>query len=298
MSWQMKVVGAYMRLTRKRKYAAPDGGPALLAQPKGPTTPPPRAVRGLAVTERRAPGGHDVTVYDVARPEVVDDPAAPVVVYLHGGAFYAEIVTQHWQLVADLARELDAVVRVPIYGLAPDHHAAEAHDLVADLLAEADRAGRASYLIGDSAGGNLALVGAQRARGRVTGLRGVTVMAPWLDLTMSNPEIDALEPHDPWLARAALHHVAEVWADGTSLTDPTISPLRGTFEALPPVDVWIGTRDISLPDARLLRAAIAEHGPVTYHEEPDALHVHPLLPVPEGRAARPVLIEHVRRQLV
>lgn len=294
MSWQMQGLGMFVRLTRKRRYADQDGGPALLARPKGPSAPPAKLLGDLTVSSGQTDG---FTVYDVARPAIASDPAAPVVVYLHGGAFINEIVKQHWELIAEIARETGAVVRVPIYGLAPDHHADEAIALVAHLLRQVEEQGRASYLIGDSAGGNLALVAAQQARGSVAGLRGVTVMAPWLDLTMANPEIEALEPHDPWLARAALHHVARVWADGTPLTDPTISPLFGSFADLPPVDIWIGTRDITLPDTRLLRDSIAEHGEVTYHEEPGALHVFPLLPVPEGRRARTVLIANLKRRL-
>lgn len=294
MSWQMQAVGMLMRLTRRRKFADPDGGPALLEAPKGPSTPPAKLLAALTVTSEPVDG---CTVYDVSRPGPAADPDAPVVIYLHGGAFVNEIARQHWELVAELARRLDVVVRVPIYGLAPDHHVLEAVTLVAKLVGRAEEQGRASYLMGDSAGGNLALVGAQQARGNASGLRGVTVMAPWLDLTMSNPEIDALEPHDPWLARAALHHVARVWADGTPLTDPVVSPLFGEFDGLPPVEIWIGTRDITLPDTRLLRDRVAAHGEVGYHEVEGAIHVFPLLPVPEGRAARPVMIEQVRRRL-
>jgi monoterpene epsilon-lactone hydrolase len=296
MSWQMHAVGWLMRLTRRRRYADPDGGPALLARPKGPSEPPEKATTGLSVTRSEL---HGRPVYEVARAAVAADPTAAVVVYLHGGAFVNEIARQHWELVAELAQRLDVVVQVPIYGLAPDHHAAEAVELVATMLSRLEEQGRASYLMGDSAGGNLALVGAQQAAARGTsGPRGVTLVAPWLDLTMANPEIEALEPHDPWLARAALHEVARVWADGTPLTDPTISPLFGDFEGLPPVDLWVGTRDITLPDTRLLRDRLAAAGEVTYHEEPGAIHVYPLLPVPEGRAARSVLVEQVRRRLV
>jgi hypothetical protein len=37
---------------------------------------------------------------------------------------------------------------------------------------------------------------------------------------------------------------------------------------------------------------------MTYHEEPGALHVYPLFPVPEGRAARKVMVAHVKNALV
>lgn len=295
MSWQMQAVGLFTRVTRKRRYGDPAGGPQLLAADKADPAPADKTVRGLSVTQ------HDVAgfpVYAVVRPGL-DRVHAPAVIYLHGGAFVNEIAPQHWQLIAQIARELPVTVIVPIYGLAPDHHADEARAQVGALLRAAAAEERPTYLMGDSAGGNLALVAAQQsvARGEEC-VRGVTLIAPWLDLTMANPEIEALEPHDPWLARAALHEVARVWADQTPLADPLISPLFGRFEGLPPVDLWIGTRDICLPDTHLLRDAIAQVGTVSYHEEPGALHVYPLLPTPEGKRARAELIAHVERILI
>jgi len=54
--------------------------------------------------------------------------------------------------------------------------------------------------MGDSAGAGLALITAQQTSARET-LAGLTLMAPWLDLIMANPEIDEVEPRDPWLSR-------------------------------------------------------------------------------------------------
>jgi acetyl esterase/lipase len=49
--------------------------------------------------------------------------SATTVIYLHGGAYVNEIQSAHWKLVTDLATQLGC--SVPIYGLAPSHHAAE-----------------------------------------------------------------------------------------------------------------------------------------------------------------------------
>ncbi|WP_141014428.1 alpha/beta hydrolase fold domain-containing protein [Nocardioides sambongensis] len=294
MSLQMQAVGLYMRATSKRTFTDPAGGSRMLAMPKRRPDPAPRTMRGLTVRQEEVQG---FPVHSVTR-EGLEDFDLPTLIYVHGGSFCKAIAPQHWQLVAQVARELDVTVQVPLYGLAPDHHAAEARSLLATLVdrVEADR--RASYLMGDSAGGNLALVAAQQAVARgVTGLQGATLIAPWLDLTLSNPEVDAMEDDDPWLARAALPEVARSWADGTPLDDPSVSPLFGSFEGLPPVDLWIGERDICLPDCQLLRDALAEVGTVYYHQGPGALHVFPLLPAPEGKRARTELIAHVRRAL-
>lgn len=283
MSWQMRAVGLLMRVTRKRRFAREDGAADLLGRPKGDPTPP-RRLRGSADVTTEVVQGRDVHV--VRRPSA---PAGtrPVVVYLHGGAYVNEVVRQHWDFVADLATGLDVEVWVPIYGLAPQHDAAGARALVAELLARLRSEGRACWLAGDSAGAALALVAAQQQLGEPgSTLRGLTLMAPWLDLSMVNPELDAAERDDPWLARAALREVARTWAGGTPLDDGSVSPLFGPVEGLPPTHLLVGTRDLTHPDCRLLAQRLREAGvETTYDEQPGAIHVYPLLPVPEGRRA-------------
>jgi acetyl esterase/lipase len=278
----MSAVAALMRATRKRRFLTAAGGLEMLARPKGPSAPPASLLRTCSVSTRTV-GCFDV--HQVTRPG--SEGSRPVVIYLHGGAYVNEIVAQHWSLVRRIATELDVEVWVPVYGLAPDHHGLRAYDLVASLLDELSAGGRACWLAGDSAGGGLALAAAQGAvaRGRST-VQGMTLIAPWLDLGLSNPEVDALEPLDPWLARAALRPIAEVWAGGIPLDDPRLSPLFGAVAGLPPVDLWVGTRDITLPDCRLLRDRLTGVVAVDFHELPGGLHVVPILPVPEGEVAR------------
>jgi len=56
-----------------------------------------------------------------------------------------------------------------------------------------------------------------------------------------------------------------------------------------------GTRDILNPDARLLaEKATAAGVDIDYHEQEGLLHVYPLMPTPEGRAARAAIAECLR----
>ncbi|WP_353356294.1 alpha/beta hydrolase [Intrasporangium sp. DVR] len=295
-SWQMKGVGLYLRLTRRRAFATEAGGHAMLARPKRSSTPPRGLRRRYSVTTKQV-AGFDVHVVQSrsGSPSVARGPA---VVYLHGGAYCNEIVSQHWSLIADIARVAGCQVQVPIYGLAPRHNGLEARAFVTTVLAQLRAEGRPVHLVGDSAGGGLALIAAQAVRDQpeVTVL-GVTAIAPWLDLTMSNPGIDAVERVDPWLARPGLRPIAQEWAADCEVSDPRLSPMNGDLTGLPPVDIWVGTRDITWPDCQLLRDRLPAGSLAGYHELPGALHVPPLLPVPEGRRSRRAVIERIRDNL-
>ncbi|KDN81718.1 hypothetical protein KCH_64380 [Kitasatospora cheerisanensis KCTC 2395] len=113
------------------------------------------------------------------------------------------------------------------------------------------------------------------------------LLAPWLDLALTNPDIAAVERLDPSLNRAGLVEAGRVWAGGADPADPRLSPLHGELGGLPPIEVHVGTHDILYPDTLLLRDRAGAAGTeVTLHVTPGAFHVHVLAPVPEGREAR------------
>ena len=290
-SWQMRVVALYVRLTRKKRYLTEEAGIVFLHSTKGPSTPPRDAVARCEVTSRQV-RGRDV---HVVRRRGAPGPAdGGVVVYLHGGAYTNEIVEQQWSFAAALARQAGCEVHVPIYGLAPHHTATEALHLVREIVTGLRDAGLRCVLAGDSAGGGLALATAQCVPPEVRDtIAGLVLIAPWVDLEMTNPEIDDIEPTDPWLTRAGLHPIARSWAGELAVDDPRVSPLNGDLTHLPPVEVWVGTRDITLPDCRELGRRMPPDNPLTLHVEDGAIHDYPLLPTPEGRAARRAIAERV-----
>jgi epsilon-lactone hydrolase len=289
-SLQMRVVAAFLRLAYKPRMATEERGRARLAEPKGPSGPPAKLSSRYLVTTRRIDGFDCHTVAPPGRP------AGRAAIYLHGGAYISEIAPQHWALISRLA---DAGVRVevPSYGLAPQHTYRDAYPFVTavyrDLLAAVPAS--AVTLVGDSAGGGLALGLARTLLDTdLPQPRRLVLIAPWLDLTLSNPDLPAVEARDPWLNSVGLHVAAAAWAGGDDPTDPRLSPLNGPLAGLAPMDVYVGTRDICLPDALLLRdRAAAEGAPVRVTVCDGAVHVYPLVPAPEGRAAARRIVETV-----
>jgi acetyl esterase/lipase len=214
------------------------------------------------------------------------------IVYVHGGAYVSELRRQHWTMIADLADATGTTVTVPIYGLAPDHHTAEAISLMQAVLGDVSVGGPA-YLIGDSSGGGLALAATMTwLENGGLAPRGLTLISPWLDIALRNPAIDAVEPRDPWLVSGGLRVCGRSWAADLALDDPKVSPLFGDVSGVPVTRIYIGTDDIFLPDCRRLRDRIPP-GRIHLREEPGGIHVYPLLPVPEGRAARQRILAEI-----
>jgi monoterpene epsilon-lactone hydrolase len=281
-SLQMRAVSAALRLTRKPRMATAERARKRMAAPKGPADPPAKLRKRHDVSSRQVGGFPCHTVAPRGRR------AERAAVYLHGGAYISEISPQHWALISQLA---DAGVRVevPSYGLAPQYTYRDAYPFLTavyrQLLADVDAS--AVTLVGDSAGGGLALGFAQTLLGTdLPQPRRLVLISPWLDLTLSHPDLPAVELRDPWLSSVGLAEAARSWAGGDDPTDPRLSPGNGPLAGLAPVDVYVGTREICLPDVlRLQDRGVIEDVKLQVTVCEGAVHVYPLVPVPEGRTA-------------
>ena len=213
--------------------------------------------------------------------------------YIHGGAWYHEITSEHWKLIAEVANLARAQFTVPIYPLALEGTAASVVPGVADLAAGlVDEVGAENVTImGDSAGGNITLAAALLLRDRgVPPLHQIILIAPCLDASFTDPVIAQIAPTDPWLAPEGPRAAAELWRGELPIDDPMVSPITGDLKGLGRITLFSGTRDITHADAkRLVQKAKAVGSPLDYHEGRGLLHVYPLMPIPEGKAARAVM---------
>jgi acetyl esterase/lipase len=286
------VVRAFLRASRaNRPYVSAAGAEAAIrAQGRHPASyHPPRRLRSDVTVTLRHEGSTPVYT-------VTPTASAPVghVVYVHGGGWIHEVSPQHWRLAAQIAAEANTTVTVPVYDLLPVGDAATAHDLVVRLV-EATGDPGAVRLAGDSAGGQIALSAALTLRDRGHGGVRTVLIAPALDLSLSNPDVPRVLPSDPWLGIDGIRVLGERWAGDLPITDPRVSPLAGDLAGLGPMLLFSGTRDVLNPDARLLAAEARAAGvDVTFVERPGSIHVHPLLPTRQGAAARARIVAALR----
>ena len=279
----------------KKRYASAEITLAKVAglrlRPKS-YAPPKKLDRTADVSVRFIDGW---PVYDVTAKGATPTRRA---IYLHGGSNVYEISTQHWHLVAELAASTDARITVPIYPLAPQGTAADVvagcADLAADLVAEVGAAD--VTILGDSAGGGMALATALVLRDRGLSPSRVVLISPVLDLSLSDPELERIVPSDPWLDLPGAKATSELYRGSLPFSDPRVSPLFGDLAGVGPILMLSGTRDMLNADAhRLVEKAAATAHPLEYHEVAGMIHVYPLLPIPEARVAREQIREFMTR---
>lgn len=248
--------------------------------------PPKRLRRGVAV-ETREEGGW--TIHKVAPTEVKPHGT---VVYLHGGGWMNEAAQQHWWLVQQIAVEAAVTVILPVYPLVQAGGSAEAVVPVVARLSENTEG--PLVLMGDSAGGTIALSVSLLLKERERPADLTVLISPALDMRMENPEIDNVQPRDPWLVKKGQLMLTEMWI-GEHRDDPILNPFLGDTRGVGRLVVFSGTRDLLNPDTRLFVKRASESGvAIEYHEQPGHLHVYPLLPTPEGKRARREIVNAVR----
>jgi len=226
----------------------------------------------------------------VPAPTSPSDPVA--VLWLHGGGYNIGSSTSHRAAASVVAAALGHPVLVPDYRLAPEHPWPAATQDAATVwhwLLDQGRTATDVGVVGDSAGGGLALALTQRLAaggGDVPG--ALALLCPWVDLTGSVPPPPKRRDADVVLDVDQLATWARSYAGGCALDDPGVSPLLGPLSGLPPVLIHAGGRDIILDDSvRLAEAASAAGADVALHIEPEMIHAWHLFAaaLPEATAS-------------
>ncbi len=220
-----------------------------------------------------------------------------VIVAVPGGGYVVRPTVMHWALYTLMARRTGATVVVPVYPLATEGGTAgsvvpKIANLIADQIAS-HREGRVG-VYGDSAGAGLALSAVQHL---VTDDKPVpaslVLVSPFLDVTMSNPAIASVD--DPVLDSAVLRESGLIWAGPLDATDPSVNPLHGSLEGLPPTYVYSGSLDVLYPDVLVLQQHARQQGaPMTFDLRKGRIHNWAMLPVtPDGRAVLPGILKQL-----
>lgn len=281
-SWQAKFHEVYLRLTGAK--AITNMIDLVYPLDAKHAKPPWRMKRRHLITAREMQGR---TVYTIS-PR--DGHSSAHVYYLHGGAYYNGFIPPHWKFLDDIVTKTKCTVTAPDFPLAPDATVDDIFAMIMPLYQELLAAHGAKNLtvIGDSSGGGMALVLAQKARD--AGLeqpKDVVLLSPWLDVTMTNPEISEANRKDPYIGWHACVSAGKRYAQNDDPRRPDISPIYGTLDGLKTITLFIGTHDIMLPDCQKLKhLAAATNVQLHYVEYKDMIHDWMMLTLPESETAR------------
>lgn len=217
--------------------------------------------QGLPIQTLRIPNGAGGTM----AAELLSTPQADprrLVIYYHAGGFVFGSLTSHRALCSYLAQFSGAQVLNVDYRLAPEHPAPAAHDdaLAAYQWALANGyAASAIALMGDSAGGNLALSTAVRARNQGLPLpAAIVALSPALDLASEGASHHTVD--DPFITRELMGFFNAMYVPGGDVRSPTVTPFYSAdLRGLPPVQLQVGgwerLRDDAVTMAARLKAA-------------------------------------------
>lgn len=217
---------------------------------------------------------------------------APVLYYLHGGAYLMGSTQTHRRMVSHIARASGTRALVPNYRLAPEHRfpaAIEDSTAVYRSLLEAGTDPAAMAIAGDSAGGNLTMATLLALRDAGDPLpTAVCLMSPWLDLAAEGESMDSRAKHDPWFRPEDIPEIVEKYCSKYDTKNPLVSPVYADPSNLPPTLIQVGDHEILLSDSTRMADKISEvGGSVTLQIWPDMWHVFQLFVglMPESKRA-------------
>lgn len=212
------------------------------------------------------------------------------VLYLHGGAYVNNIIKPQWEVVGIFVRKTRCTFIVPDYPLTPTYSHEDAFAMLdalyLNLLIKVPS--KDILLMGDSAGGGLALALAQKQRNEGTPSSSQMILiSPWLDVTLSNPEIIEVEKKDPLLKAKNFALVSQFWSGKSTPDNYLVSPINGPLEGLPKISIFTGTHDILYPDCQKFKTLMEEKNiSINYFEYPKMFHVWVFFtPIAESKVA-------------
>jgi acetyl esterase/lipase len=266
------------------------------------------------MSSRRPPTIKDVKlittkVGDIPAEWVLAPEADPNLrlLYIHGGGFVSGSGGFYLAMAAHISAAGKCAVLLPDYRLAPEHRfpaglddCVAAHEWMLANGPDGVKPAMATFVAGDSAGGNLTLATLLALRDRKLPLpAGGISISPTTDLTLASESLKTDD--DPIISANTMPIFREHYLgkEGDP-KDPLASPVFGDYHGIPPLLIQVGEHEMLHDDAiRVAEKARKDGAKVQLEDWAGMFHVfqshEPLLP--EGREAIEHIGEFIRRQL-
>lgn len=255
--------------------------------------PPPSFSKTLDIDERDVNG---VKIFDLRPKGIPDADIKGRMMYLHGGSFVLNIMTEHWNLAKFFAEKMKIVVSVVLYPLGPEKKIVETFEKLQPIHDDMAAAGTNQvpfYVMGDSCGGELALALTQLAlQSKKTLASRIVLISPLMDQSFSNPDMQAMAPSDPALHLPGIEEARRlIGPDLDPKTDIRLSPMYGPVEGLPPVLLLAADNDMLSPDEIKWAREAGQKADVTLEIGEGMIHCWPIIDFHEGGVARQMIAD-------
>lgn len=178
------------------------------------------------------------------------------ILYFHGGSYMAEASEKHWKFIEKIVKDTGATIILPDYPLTPKYNYKDVFKMIEPLYKEiTDRIDTEELiLMGDSAGGGLGLALEEKLGEEDVPMPSKTILiSPWLDVRLTNPEIDEVQKNDKELNKETLKLAGIAYAGNDGINSYLVNPIDGELSHLKNITILIGTRDILNPDVKKLK---------------------------------------------
>jgi acetyl esterase len=214
------------------------------------------------------PGPAGPLPFRVYTPSALDDAPSAGVIFFHGGAWVLGDLDTHDCLCRILANESGCRFVSVDYRLAPEapfpaavEDACAATAWIASHAAEFAIDPTCIAVAGDSAGGNLAAIVCQRAKGSKLKIALQVLLCPVTDIAADNQSrrefAEGYFLETPLLSWAKAHYLSP----DCDLNDPSLSPLRASdLSGLPPAVIHTAGFDILRDEGRAYGDALERAG--------------------------------------
>lgn len=221
------------------------------------------------------------------------------IVFFHGGGYAHESSINHFLMINKFIAKSGCRVTFVEYPLVPEANVHMTLDMVTETYAHliSTYPEHRFILMGDSAGGGLALVLSMLIKqNELKKPEKLILISPWLDISMTNPEIPKYDSLDLILNLEALEDVGSLYASDLRKTDFRVSPIYGDLHDLGVVLVLYGTDEVLKPDCDKLCEMKNLIGTKVYCSVYEGMqHDWPIMPLPEQEEALDEIVAFINR---
>lgn len=219
-----------------------------------------------------------------------DDRYDKLIMYIHGGSFIGQLSEMQYKFAENLCKKTNSKIYIPDYPLLPNHGCLDAYDCLIRNYEIMKKEDKPIYIVGDSAGGGLALGLTKLLRDFQISVAGQVLISPWVDLEMSNPDIIKYNADLAKTSLYGLKRIGVLWAKDLALNHPVVSTINGSLIDLPKTLLFTGTKDIMQADTLLLKNKLLNAGvKVDCINKVDLFHDYPIYPITESLEALDII---------